>query len=162
MTLYEQYITKLKYLEGFRSKAYKCPAGFYTVGYGFRTSDLNVSYTLQQADIKLRSLVQEIEDAFKTFPFVLLDHERLAIVDLIYNCGISAFKKSNLYQLIISYSHALDNKAFTLAERLRINIANNLLTWCHITIDGKKVVSEGLKTRCSVRYQLWLYGRLYN
>lgn len=92
-------IDLIKEFEGFRSKAYKCPAGVWTVGYG---STIGVKPTTRitrpAAERKLvedilRDRVPVIRDLVAV---KISDNELCALVSFVYNVGNGAFGKSTL------------------------------------------------------------------
>lgn len=95
-------LTKIiKEFEGLRLKAYKCPAGVWTVGFGSTGKGINKDtvWTLQQAEEALHDRALEaLHDAINASPILL--HETIerqaAIGDFCYNCGISAYRGSTL------------------------------------------------------------------
>jgi lysozyme len=52
MTVSEDCINAIKQFEGFRSTAYKCPAGVWTIGYG-HTGGVTAGMTISQASATL-------------------------------------------------------------------------------------------------------------
>ena len=83
----ENMIAIIKKFEGLRLKAYKCPAGVYTIGYGHTENvcaDSEISELM--ADQILRKDLQKFEQA---------------INDLEFNVGIGNFNKSTLKKLLL-------------------------------------------------------------
>jgi len=97
-----QLLTNLiKEFEGLSLKAYKCPAGIWTVGYGATGKGINKDtvWTQQQADESLHDRALEaLHDAINASPILL--HETIerqaAIADFIYNLGIGNYRTSTL------------------------------------------------------------------
>lgn len=93
----------VKEFEGFSAKAYKCPAGIWTIGYG-TTANAGVGIapkegmTISRSDAEgylhgaLEKFAAQIEDAI-TAP--INENEFGAFVSLAYNIGPSAFRKSS-------------------------------------------------------------------
>ncbi len=93
----------VKEFEGFRAKAYKCPAGVWTIGYGTTSSagvgidvvegmeitEAEAEYYLQKG---LEKFAVEITGAI-TKP--INENELGAFVSLAYNIGAGAFKRSS-------------------------------------------------------------------
>lgn len=97
---FEELIRAIKAFEGCRLKAYRCPAGVWTIGYG-ETSGVKEGdvWTQEEADARLRSRAGQILVAvLKRCPRLHLEPpERLiACADLSYNIGIGAFGASSV------------------------------------------------------------------
>lgn len=88
----------IKEFEGFRAKAYKCPAGKWTVGYG-HTGDVKEGdlITEDRASKILAKDVGDAEKAINTYVTVTLSQNEFdALISLVFNIGIGAFIKSTL------------------------------------------------------------------
>lgn len=97
----ELLIKKIKEFEGFRSEAYKCPAGVWTVGFG-HTSGVKPGdkVTEEEADRMLRKDLIQYE-AFVEKLNVSQKQEKFdALVDLAYNLGCAALERSTLLKKI--------------------------------------------------------------
>jgi len=101
ITSLEILISLIKEFEGCRLKAYKCPAGIWTVGWGAIGKGINKDtvWTQHQADEQLHDrALDALHEAIRLSPILL--HETIerqsAIADFIYNCGINAYRKSTL------------------------------------------------------------------
>lgn len=95
----------VKKYEGLELKAYKCPAGVWTIGYG-STRNLHGkrfvegdTITSQQAEL----LLQRYYDNNTLFidSLNLTDRQEEALFSLIYNIGRGAFLRSSLYKAIL-------------------------------------------------------------
>jgi lysozyme len=101
-----QLLTNLiKEFEGLSLKAYKCPAGVWTIGYGATGKGINkyTALTQEQADESLHDRALEaLHDAINASPILL--HESIerqaAIADFIYNLGIGNYRTSTLKKRI--------------------------------------------------------------
>ena len=88
--------------EGFRAKAYVCPAGVITIGYGTtriggKAVKLGEVCTKEQAEYWLRADVAKFETAIEKLVKVpLTQGEFDALVSFVYNIGDGAFAKSTL------------------------------------------------------------------
>lgn len=86
-------IEQLKIDELFREKLYKCPAGKWTIGYGWNIEDTGISEGI--AEIILYRQVEQCEaelyENFKWFPD-LPDRIQEALVNMCFNLGISRLK----------------------------------------------------------------------
>lgn len=101
-------LTKLiKEFEGCKLKAYLCPAGKWTIGYGSTGKGINKDtvWTKQQAEEALHDRALEaIHAAIKASPILL--HESIerqaAIADFIYNLGIGNYLTSTIKKRVDS------------------------------------------------------------
>lgn len=98
-----QLIEKIKEFEGFRSKAYRCPAGVWTCGYGHtRKVTAHTSCTPAKAEEWLLADLAPIEIFLSASPHFTKTQGRFdACADFCFNLGIATFKKSTLYRLIL-------------------------------------------------------------
>lgn len=86
----------VKRFEGFSSKPYICPAGYWTIGYGVLCQKDHPPITKKRGEeMLLEILPQYIAHARKLSPG--LDGDRLtAVADFIYNLGPTRYKASTL------------------------------------------------------------------
>ena len=101
-TVNEAALDLIKRFEGFSPKAYVCPGGRLTIGYG-HTKDVSPGDTITrtQADLLLRqdvSLAAEAVEKHVTVP--LNDNQFGALVSFVFNLGAGAFKESTLLRLL--------------------------------------------------------------
>lgn len=146
----------LKTWEGIRLKAYKCQAGIYSIGIGntyypdgtrVKKNDIITierayeicKWTIEKDIIAKCKLLQENS---------LNENQETAIISLIYNIGIGAFLGSTLLRVL----HSTFDKDY---NNIRSNITQSWLMWNKITIDGKKVVNEGLSKRRQAEVDLF-------
>ena len=95
----------IKKYEGYRAKAYKCPANVWTIGYG-STTMLDGSKVSEVCVVNEQLAELMLEDWIENnCGFVdlmdLTDNQKEAVISLVYNIGASAFLKSSLYCAII-------------------------------------------------------------
>lgn len=96
----------IKEFEGFRAKAYLCPAGVWTVGYGTTRINGNkvtgdTQLTTEEADIFLEQDLKVFEDAVnKNVDVELTQNQFDALVAFVYNVGIGNFQKSTLLKIL--------------------------------------------------------------
>ena len=98
----ESMIAVIKNFEGLRLKAYKCPAGVFTIGYGHTENvydDSEISELM--ADQILRKDLQKFEQAINDLDLPLLQCEFDALVSFVFNIGIGNFNKSTLKKLLL-------------------------------------------------------------
>lgn len=94
----ERGIALIKKHEGFSPKAYYCPAGKLTIGFG-TTSGVRagMSVTKEEAHTLLQRDLRRFEAAITELVTVHLSQEQFdALVSLVYNIGAAAFAKSTL------------------------------------------------------------------
>lgn len=134
----------IKQFEGLRLKAYLCPAGIWTIGYG-HTSGVspNSFITIQEADEYLHRDVASVEMQLNKLNLSLSQCQWDAIVSFVFNVGIGNFKAS------------------TLLAKIRINpddnsIMDEFLRWVHA--NGK--VMRGLQKRRLAEMKLYFSDKL--
>ena len=134
----------IKQFEGLRLKAYLCPAGIWTIGYG-HTSGVspNSFITIQEADEFLHRDVATIEMQLNKLNLSLRQCQWDAIVSFVFNVGIGNFKAS------------------TLLAKIRINpednsIMDEFLRWVYA--NGK--VMRGLQKRRLAEMKLYFSDKL--
>jgi lysozyme len=101
LTALELLTSIIKDFEGLRLKAYLCPAGKYTVGWGATGKGINKDtvWTKEQAENDVHNkALQALHDAVDVSPILSYQsfEKQAAIADFIYNCGLGAYKKSTL------------------------------------------------------------------
>ena len=97
----ESMIAVIKKFEGLRLKAYKCPAGVFTIGYGHTENvfaDSEISELM--ADQILRKDLKKFEQTINDLDLPLLQCEFDALVSFVFNVGIGNFNKSTLKKLL--------------------------------------------------------------
>ena len=127
--------------EGFSAKAYLCPAGYLTIGYGQRIPDEYSEQILTKAKAleMLEGMCNILVNKIAILITVEITQNMLdAIISLCYNIGIGAFAKSTLLK-------KLNNSDFTGA-------ANEFLRWDKA---GGKVL-PGLSRRRKAEYDLFV------
>lgn len=97
----------LKEFEGMRTKAYKCPANVWTIGYGHTSSagkpavDAELTITKEQAEEILRRDLIQYEDGVREIVKVKITQGQFdALVDFAYNAGVGALAKSTLLKKV--------------------------------------------------------------
>ncbi len=139
--------------EGLRTKAYRCPAGVWTIGVG-HTSDAGGTFTLKSGakaskvcsgqeltESEARNLFAVDIDKFEDQVERLIwraksepkSHEFDALVSLAFNIGVGAFQKSTVLRKFLAGDKA--------------GAADAFLAWNKATVGGKKVVVKGLVRR---------------
>lgn len=99
----ELLIQMIKEFEGCRLKAYKCPSGAWTIGYG-HTLDVKQGMTItqEQADQFLREDLKRFENAVNKLYPTTNQGQFDALVDFCYNAGYANLAKSTLLSVIKS------------------------------------------------------------
>jgi len=95
----------IKKYEGLRLKAYVCPGGRWTIGYGQTGPDVYEGLEIdeQTANNLLWKALPGYEDAINELVKVPLNQNQFdSLVSFTYNIGIEAFKKSTLLKMINS------------------------------------------------------------
>ncbi len=96
-------IDLIKKYEGFRAKAYKCPADKWTIGYGHT---LNVKSTdvidKAQAEVFLRQDVEFAEKEVNRHNLNITQNQFDALVSFVFNLGAGNFARSSLLRKIKS------------------------------------------------------------
>ena len=99
----DQGIDLIKKYEGFRVKAYKCPADKWTIGYGHT---LNVKSTdvidKAQAELFLRQDVEFAEKEVNRHNLNINQNQFDALVSFVFNLGVGSFARSTLLRKIKS------------------------------------------------------------
>lgn len=88
----------VKRSEGLRLKAYICPAGVLTIGYGSTGPHVKPGMTIteDQAEGLLRSDLRRFEDGVAQLAKVATDNQYSAMVSFAFNVGLEALKTSTL------------------------------------------------------------------
>ena len=90
-------IALIKEFEGLRLKAYKCPGGVWTIGYGHTVGvKPGMTITEEQAEQFLKEDLIVFEKAVNNQNLSINQNQFDALVPLIYNIGIGNFQKSTL------------------------------------------------------------------
>lgn len=94
-------IELIKKHEGFRAKAYKCPADKWTIGYGHT---LNVKstdvITKEQGEYFLRQDVEYAEKEVNKHNLNINQNQFDALVSFVFNLGVGNFSRSTLLRRI--------------------------------------------------------------
>ena len=106
--MYEKAVELIKKFEGFKETAYKCPAGVWTIGYGWthgvKEGDTitkeKASELVQQ---EVAKIAKQIKATLGTEVFASLTENQIcALIDFVYNLGLGNFKNSTLCKMIKS------------------------------------------------------------
>ncbi len=141
----EELTEKVKEFEGLRLRAYKCPSGVWTIGYGHTSGAVNegMEIGVRSAESFLR---QDLKEAARNLEATGIALERQgqmdALVDFVFNMGITKFRQSTLCKLV--KMGANDDR-----------ICDELLKWVYGTVDGRKVMLRGLMKRRTWEARRW-------
>ena len=135
---------KLKTLEGFRGTAYLCPAGVWTLGYGF-TEGVREGDTITQTEANDR-LISELA-WFENAVFVetggdVTQAQFDAMVLFCFNIGVEKFRGSSVLKAHNRGDHVAAARAFGL--------------WNKATVNGKLQVLAGLTRRRAEEAAMYL------
>lgn len=132
---YENFVEKIKEFEGFRSRAYKCPAGVWTIGYG-RTENVKPGDITNQASeetwlrLRLAKDEKEISSYMKEHGYAIVEYQLQALTSFTYNLG---------YGKLMTLT---DNGKRSITE-----ISKKIPEFCMAKVNGKKVKLAGLVKR---------------
>lgn len=129
----------IKQFEGLRLKAYLCPAGVWTIGYGHtRTAQPGMVLTLEEAEWLLDDDLRQVACAVEPLiPVALNDNQFAALVSFAFNVGVSNFASSTLLRL--------------LARGWYEQVPAQLIRWNKVRGEAM----GGLTRRRSAEAQLW-------
>lgn len=145
------FVKRVSEFEGFSSKAYLCPSGKLTIGYG-HTSDVypHMVVTKSQA---LKFLFHDLRDCFEQlsssydcsgWPVGMVQ----CYVDFVFNCGIGTLRRSSMHTLLKSFSSLDDVEKPSCA----LQLTNILRKYC--CSRGRKL--KGLVRRRAYEESLFL------
>lgn len=103
MRVNEAGLALIRAYEGFRAKAYRCPAGILTIGYGHTSMagppDVRVGMTVskkQAEDILAADVAIFASEISRFIKADLNDNQFAALVSFSYNVGVGAFRSSSV------------------------------------------------------------------
>ena len=109
MSLSQDGLSMVKKYEGLFTKAYRCPAGVLTIGYGHTGADVKPGQRITEAQAEglLRQDMKSFEDAVKRNVKVPLTQGQFdALTSFTFNCGEGALKKSKLLEKLNAGDYA--------------------------------------------------------
>ncbi len=129
--------------EALSLKAYKCPAGIWTIGYG-HTRDVKAGdvCTKQQAVEWLMQDVKTAEAAINNAHLPINQNQFDALVSFVFNVGIGNFKRSTLLKKI--RANAFDK-----------NIEQQFMRWNKARVNGRLKPLRGLTKRRTAESKLY-------
>ena len=102
-------IDLIKSFEGFRSKAYLCPAKVLTIGYGHTANVKPLDVVTEQQAVEL--LKQDLawaEQVVNAEKLNINQNQFDALVSFVFNCGSGNFKSSSLLRVIKENPNSTD------------------------------------------------------
>lgn len=125
-------------------KAYLCPAGVPTIGWGHTKGvKLGDTCSIQQADVWLSQDLEEAAAAVAALVKVPLTQGQFdALTDFVFNMGAGRLKTSTLLQLLNN------GRVFAAADQFRV--------WVHAKVDGQDVILPGLVKRRAAEATMFL------
>ena len=151
-------IDLIKNFEGCRLKAYKCPAGIWTIGYG-HTSGVKEGQviTLEQAEQFLRQDLKRFETSVRNLVIVPIKQNQFdALVSFAYNLGATALSTSTLLKKLNNSDYncaALEFDRWVYANGNKLNglirrrAAEKELFTKNLKANRYKVVATALNVR---------------
>ena len=123
-------IKDIKRREGLILHSYKCPAGFWTIGYGHQIEDTNLKITKNIAE---KLLIKDINKASKELikVYKIKPIKAYILSSIAMNIGLNKFKKSKMNISLIENNDSL--------------LYNTLLKYCYYkNNNGKYIRSNNL------------------
>lgn len=97
----DKLVSKVREFEGFRAKAYYCPAGYLTIGFGHRTTmKAKQVITMAEGMALLREDLAKAGDGVNALGVCKTQGQYDALTDFVFNLGIGNLKRSTLLKLI--------------------------------------------------------------
>ena len=136
----------IKQFEGYKDKAYLCPAGVATIGYGStmwndgRKVQMGDKITKEGAELLLHWELNN--KAIALYGLNVNQNQADAILSFVFNLGIGAFQKS------------------TLIKKIRLNpndptIRDEFMKWNKARVGGKLIELKGLTRRRTAESNLY-------
>lgn len=138
-------IKLIKEAEGCVLKAYTCPAGVLTIGYGHTGKDVTEGLTIteEQAEELLKKDLEKFEKTVEKYVEVEMNQNQFdALVSFTFNLGSGNLAKSTLLKKLNAKDYA--------------GAAEQFLVWNKATVDGVKKELPGLTTRRKKERELFL------
>jgi lysozyme len=117
----------IKDFEGFRAKAYKCPAGVWTIGYGFTKGvDPLDSMTRAEADTRLAEELRDYEAAVERAAGECNQNQFDALVSFAWNVGTKGMAGSSVVKAHRRGDHDAAARAFGLWNKAAGKVMSGL------------------------------------
>lgn len=141
-------LSAIKAREGLVLKAYKCPAGVWTIGYGHTGKDVHPHLTISRDDA-IALLMRDIcapERFLNDLDYPYTQGQFDALVSFIFNIGLTNFKNSTMCRMLQEKKPPED-------------ISEQFPRWKYATVNGRHVVLPGLVRRRESEQKQFLQGR---
>jgi lysozyme len=142
-------INLIKLFEGYKARAYLCPAGVTTIGYGSTMYTTGTKIKLGDTINELQAndlLMWELKNKAIALHGLHLNQNQIdSCLSFIYNLGIGAFSKSTLKKKIQSNP----NDA---------SIKDEFMKWNKARVGGKLIELKGLTRRRTAEAELYFKG----
>ena len=99
----------IKEFEGLALKAYRCPAGKLTIGYGHTGPLVTKSQTITKEDAEgllLQDLQNTHDDVHDLVKVPVTENQFIALMSFVYNFGITKCRKYTLFKMINAENNA--------------------------------------------------------
>lgn len=132
----------IKEFEGFDERAYVCPSGQRTIGYGFTDITWN-RMSAKDADSILRCKFLRLKEEISlSIPYGIKDHQLNALTSFVYNVGITAYNNSEIHRKLRK------NEINSISREIRL--------WVYARkSSGKLVKLRGLSLRREAELAIW-------
>lgn len=126
MIINDDGLTIIRVFEGLKLKAYKCPAGIWTIGYGHtKNVKEGMQISVQDAERLLMEDIKEAADKItKIISVEINENQFSALISFVFNLGIGSFSRSTLLKLVNTSNFEAAAKEFdkwTLASGRRLD-----------------------------------------
>ncbi len=140
--IFEQAANLVRRFEGFSSHPYRCPAGYWTIGYGHRCSATQGAVTVQQAEAWLfEDLSAVFSHVVRLIPDIeVYPYRAAALISWTFNLGHGALARSTMRKKL------LKGDIDAAVKELR--------RWDKITVNGRKNTLHGLTRRREAEAEL--------
>jgi len=146
MIVTQNCINLIKLFEGYKPKAYLCPAGVPTIGYGSTMYSTGIKVKLGETINEHQAnelLMWELKNkAFSLHGLKINQNQIDALLSFIYNLGIGAFAKSTLKKKILLNP----NDA---------SIKDEFMKWNKARVSGQLIELKGLTRRRIAEAELY-------
>lgn len=113
MKVSEKGLDLIRRYEGFRAEAYRCPGGFWTIGYGHCAPDVQkgMTITLERAEELLREDILSVEKLLNFLKLKVNQNQFDALASFAFNVGSGNFRRSYLLEMVLHKPSSKDIRA---------------------------------------------------
>jgi lysozyme len=101
----------IRHFEGWRGRAYRCPAGHWTIGYGHRLAegeDPSREWSREESEVWLDRDIRQLWGRLLSMVCpALATGQWVALISFTYNVGVGAFFRSQVRQAVNREDHAM-------------------------------------------------------